>query len=131
MAKNPKAIVSVTNDLLTDNRVDKVCRFLVDQGYTVTLVGRRMKSSSDIPERPYRTKRFRLLAESGPRFYASYNCRLFFYLLFHPAKLHRGANAHPVGKLISEGGWPGIARSLCEPVTSTRGIESNKPIVYG
>lgn len=47
------------------------------------------------------------------------------------AKLQRGANAHPVGKLISEGGWPGIARSLCEPVTSTRGIESNKPIVYG
>lgn len=87
MSRTHKAIVSVTNDLLTDNRVDKVCRFLVDQGYTVTLVGRRMKSSSDIPERPYRTKRFRLLAERGPLFYASYNCRLFFYLLFHPAKL--------------------------------------------
>ena len=29
----PKAIVSVTNDLYTDNRVNKVCLFLTEQGY--------------------------------------------------------------------------------------------------
>ena len=87
MSQPHKAIVSVTNDLLTDNRVDKVCRFLVDQGYSVTLVGRHVKNSLPLLDRPYVTKRFRLIAERGPLFYASYNFRLFIYLLFHRSAL--------------------------------------------
>lgn len=87
MSQPQKAIVSVTNDLLTDNRVDKVCRFLVDQGYSVTLVGRQLKNSLPLNDRPYATKRFRLIAERGPLFYASYNFRLFIYLLFHRSTL--------------------------------------------
>ena len=87
MSQPQKAIVSVTNDLLTDNRVDKVCRFLVDQGYSVTLVGRQLKNSLPLNDRPYATKRFRLIAERGPLFYASYNFRLFSYLLFHRSAL--------------------------------------------
>jgi glycosyltransferase involved in cell wall biosynthesis len=87
MSQPHKAIVSVTNDLLTDNRVDKVCRFLVDQGYSVTLVGRQLKNSLPLNDRPYATKRFRLIAERGPLFYASYNFRLFIYLLFHRSAL--------------------------------------------
>lgn len=87
MSQPHKAIVSVTNDLLTDNRVDKVCRFLVDQGYSVTLVGRQVKNSLPLPDRPYATKRFRLISERGPLFYASYNFRLFIYLLFHRSTL--------------------------------------------
>ena len=87
MAGIPKAIVSVTNDLLTDNRVDKVCRVLVEQGYAVTLVGRRLKSSKDLPSRPYRTKRFKLPVERGALFYAAYNFRLFWFLLFRRADL--------------------------------------------
>ncbi len=87
MSQPHKAIVSVTNDLLTDNRVDKVCRFLVDQGYSVTLVGRQLKNSLPLNDRPYATKRFRLIADRGPLFYASYNFRLFIYLLFHRSAL--------------------------------------------
>lgn len=88
MGKNKRAIVSVTNDLLTDNRVDKVCRFLINQGYSVTLVGRKLRNSKEINSRPYKTKRFKLIREKGPLFYASYNLRLLFYLLFHQADIY-------------------------------------------
>ena len=83
----PKAIVSVTNDLYTDNRVNKVCLFLQEQGYDVLLVGRRKKGSTELPKRSYSTKRFRLLFEKGFLFYATFNIRLFLFLVFHRADL--------------------------------------------
>jgi glycosyltransferase involved in cell wall biosynthesis len=82
-----KVIVSVTNDLTTDQRVHKVCLFLVKSGYDVTLVGRKLKNSLPLDERPYKTKRFRLWATKGPLFYANYNRRLLRYLMFHKADL--------------------------------------------
>lgn len=82
MAEHLKAVVSVTNDLYTDNRVHKVCTFLTEQGYDVLLVGRRKKDSRDLDQRAYKTKRIRLLFEKGAAFYTFYNLRLFFVLLF-------------------------------------------------
>jgi glycosyltransferase involved in cell wall biosynthesis len=82
-----RAFVSVTNDLYTDNRVNKICLFLMEQGYQVTLIGRVKSDSSSLNERPYATIRFKLLWEKGPKFYATYNLRLFFYLLFRRADL--------------------------------------------
>ncbi|WP_340114164.1 glycosyltransferase [Maribellus mangrovi] len=76
-----KIIVSVTNDLVSDNRVHKVCTTLYSMGFEVLLVGRILPHSSEV-KRQYSTKRFQLLFKKGPCFYAEYNFRLFLYLLF-------------------------------------------------
>jgi glycosyltransferase involved in cell wall biosynthesis len=85
MAK--KIIVSVTTDLVTDQRVHKVCTSLQNDGFDILLVGRQMKKSLPLGARKYKTHRFKLLFEKGPLFYASYNIHLFFYLLFHKADI--------------------------------------------
>jgi len=76
-----KVIVSVTNDLATDQRVHKVCTYLQNKGCDVTLVGRRLSTSLPV-DRLYKCKRFRLLFNKGAFFYAEFNKRLFLYLLF-------------------------------------------------
>ena len=49
-------------------------------------------------------------------------------------KVQRGANAHPAGSAISDGGWPAIALKrfpLSPARRSIRGMEASKPWVYG
>lgn len=77
-----RVILSVTNDIFGDQRVDKVCHTLIDLGFDVTVVGRLRKNSPAIEGKPYKTHRFRLLFDKGAKFYAEYNLRLYFYLLF-------------------------------------------------
>lgn len=76
-----RIVVSVTNDLITDQRVEKVCNTLFENGFDILLIGRKLKNSEPI-KRNYQTKRFKLLFNKGFLFYAEYNLRLFFYLLF-------------------------------------------------
>ncbi|AUC86425.1 group 1 glycosyl transferase [Polaribacter sp. ALD11] len=76
-----KIIVTVTNDLSTDQRVAKVCNTLISNNFEVLLLGRKLKNSKNL-KRNYQTKRFRLLFNAGFLFFAEYNFRLFFYLLF-------------------------------------------------
>ena len=77
-----KIIVTVTNDLTSDQRVHKVCRTLHNAGYDVFLIGRKLSNSKPL-NRSYRTKRISLLFNKGVLFYAEFNLRLFFVLLFY------------------------------------------------
>ena len=76
-----KIIVTVTNDLSTDQRVDKVCTTLLNDGYRVLLIGRKLKNSIPI-SRDYKTKRIQLLFNQGFLFYAEFNFRIFLLLFF-------------------------------------------------
>jgi glycosyltransferase involved in cell wall biosynthesis len=74
--------ISVISDLVTDQRVHRTSLALSRKGLKVTLIGRRMRSSLAMNKREYVVRRFKLLVESGALFYAAFNIRLFFYLLF-------------------------------------------------
>ncbi len=82
-----KVIVSVINDLATDQRVNKVCTSLTAMGFEVLLVGRKLKNSLSLDVRAYRMHRMKLLFVRGPLFYAEFNVRLFFFLLSHRTNL--------------------------------------------
>ncbi len=79
-----RIIASVTNDLISDNRVHKVCTTLTKMGFSVILVGRKLPGSLPLKSREYSTKRFRLFFKKGPLFYAEFNFRLYLFLLFSP-----------------------------------------------
>ncbi len=80
--KQKRVLVSVSNDLYSDQRVHKVCSFLIDEGFDVLLIGRKLPESKPLEKRNYQTKRMYLLFKKGALFYAELNIRLFFVLLF-------------------------------------------------
>lgn len=82
-----RVILSVTEDLYTDQRMDKMSLFLHKKGFDVTLVGRCYGDSPALGKRPYKTKRLRLLFRRGVLFYAEYQFRLLLYLLFQKCDL--------------------------------------------
>lgn len=82
MEERPKIIMSVLNDLYTDPRVDKMCNTLTNMGFDVLLIGCRHQNSPDLSPRPYQTRRLRMFSKKGVLFFAEFNTKLFFYLLF-------------------------------------------------
>ncbi len=74
--------ISVSNDLICDNRVNKTCKSLVDYGLSVKLIGRAFKSSPLLPSRTYKCKRLSIIFKKNAIYYAELNLKLFFYLLF-------------------------------------------------
>jgi len=79
--------ISVTNDILSDQRVNKVARTILSSGVSVALVGRIRKGSFPVGTNPFKIKRFRMVFNRGALFYACFNFRLFFYLLFRKMDL--------------------------------------------
>ncbi len=70
--------------MVADQRIHKVAMSLCKMNYCPILVGRLLQNRKPLL-RPYPTKRFSLLFKKGFFFYAEYNLRLFFYLLFAKA----------------------------------------------
>lgn len=79
--------MSVSNDIVTDQRIFRTCQVLQQEGFSVHVAGRRLKDSIPIANLPFRITRFKLHFNKGPLFYASLNLRLFFWFLFHKADL--------------------------------------------
>lgn len=81
-----RLILTVTNDLTYDQRMQRIAATLASAGYSVTLVGRHRfhslaSDTSADDNRPFRSKRLRCFFKKGFAFYAEYNLRLFCYLL--------------------------------------------------
>lgn len=77
-----KIFFTVTNDLSFDQRMNRICTTLATNGYAVTLVGRKLPGSLPLKKEAYEQKRIRCWFKKGKSFYAEYNFRLFWYLLF-------------------------------------------------
>ncbi|HLG40671.1 MAG TPA: glycosyltransferase [Chitinophagaceae bacterium] len=73
---------TVTNDLTHDQRMHRICTSLAENGYAVTLAGRKLSSSLPLRKEKFHQKRIRCLFNKGKMFYTEYNIRLFFFLLF-------------------------------------------------
>lgn len=80
-----RIILTVTSDPNYDQRMIRICTSLHNAGYDVTLVGRKRPSSKPLIKRPFKQVRLQQHIDSGKLFYAIYNLRLFFYLLFKKA----------------------------------------------
>jgi glycosyltransferase involved in cell wall biosynthesis len=62
--------------------MQRICSTLAANGFEVALVGRKMKDSAVLKQQLFKQKRLSLFFQTGFAFYAEYNFRLFFYLLF-------------------------------------------------
>jgi glycosyltransferase involved in cell wall biosynthesis len=87
MNRSEKLIFAVTNDLNYDQRMIRICSSLSRAGYHVTLVGRRLPASIPLAVMPYHQFRIKCFFHKGFIFYAEFNIRLFFYLLYKKANL--------------------------------------------
>ncbi|HSI91167.1 MAG TPA: glycosyltransferase [Adhaeribacter sp.] len=76
---------AVTTDLNYDQRMQRICTSLANNGYEVTLVGRMWQVSKPLQQQVFKQHRLRCIFQKGKLFYAEYNIRLFFYLLFKKA----------------------------------------------
>ncbi len=75
-------IFTVTNDLNYDQRMIRICNSLVENGYSVKLIGVSKNTSEPLMPKKYTQKRIEVFFNKGVLFYAEYNLQLFFYLLF-------------------------------------------------
>lgn len=65
----------------------RICTTLAGTGYRVTLIGTVNRTSPPLAELNYKQKRLSTFYKKGFGFYAEYNFRLFFYLLFRKADI--------------------------------------------
>lgn len=77
MTRGVSVICAVTNDLIQDQRMDRICGSLVDFSFNVSLWGRKKKGSLPLHEKKYLQRRLPVFFQKGPAFYLEYNLRFF------------------------------------------------------
>ncbi|MEO6611117.1 MAG: glycosyltransferase [Chitinophagaceae bacterium] len=77
-----KIYFTVTNDLTYDQRMHRICNSLAENGYAVTLVGRKLPASLPLTQKKFAQKRIQCWFTRSKWFYAEYNIRLFLFLFF-------------------------------------------------
>ena len=77
-----RIVFTVTNDLIYDQRMGRICTSLAENGYDVTLVGVKRRASTKLLKHKYDQKRIPCYFQKGKLFYVEYNIKLFFRLLF-------------------------------------------------
>jgi glycosyltransferase involved in cell wall biosynthesis len=82
-----RIILCVTNDIATDQRVHRIASSLKKIPSDVLLVGLSFRNSMPLPALAGQSHRIAMLFRKGPLFYAEFNIKLFFYLLFSRADL--------------------------------------------
>jgi glycosyltransferase involved in cell wall biosynthesis len=76
-----KIFVAVTNDISTDYRVHKICNYLISKNFKIDVYGRVLPNTIAV-DRAYKIIRKKHFFNNEAWFYAEFNVRLFFYLLF-------------------------------------------------
>lgn len=77
-----RVYISVINDLATDQRVGRVAKLLTENNFNVICLGRSLKKSPELKDNAVKYRRYRMLFNRGPLFYACFNFRLLATLLF-------------------------------------------------
>lgn len=101
---------TVTNDLAYDQRMHRICTSLAENGYAVTLVGRKLPSSLPIEEKKFAQKRIRCWFNKTKWFYAEYNIRLFFFLVFKKMDAICAIDLDTILPCLRISKWKGIPR---------------------
>ena len=77
MSRPISVICAVTNDLIQDQRMDRICGSLADFSFNVSLWGRKKKGSLQLHKKKYLQRRLTIFFQKGPAFYFEYNIRFF------------------------------------------------------
>lgn len=78
-----RIILTVTNDLVFDQRMQRICESLQKE-YAIELIGRLLPGSPAVDTKPYLQTRLKCFFNKEFLFYAEFNLRLLFYLLRFP-----------------------------------------------
>lgn len=82
-----KIYLAVSTDLVIDQRVHRTAMTLTEAGAASVLVGRLLPGSREMDARPYDVKRLRLVFRKGFMFYACFNFRLAWFLMFRKIRM--------------------------------------------
>lgn len=82
MNTKKKVLVAVTNDISTDQRIHKVCGSLTEKGFEVIVYGRVLSDTFEI-HKPYKIVKKRHWFNDNFLFYAEFNLRLFWFIIWH------------------------------------------------